>query len=1729
MKVVGMNSMRSRRGTLGLVVVLGLLLPALSDAQLLAPLDGPAAELASEVVPAAGRHAVVVTIHRFGRYTIAAASEQGVALQLVGRMTGPGAIDGEPGVEDGRLDVFLDVGEYLVRTIGDDRAVGEVQLRVHPLEEANPVPAPQLVELKPIATELADGVQRSYWLEVASRDWVYLEAGGRALADLRLWQDGSWLVDAEPEVEIVDPVVGKPLRVCRIATQLEPGLYLVTASGGEPQAWAEDDGTFPLHLRLGIPRLGTADRRRYEVGPLGIDRWRVPGVASYLRLEVPEAVPAELRAGSWSDARPFMTPSSRAEIVKQSRLPVAELRVGARGGDHLVTVRAAAGQPYVFQHFRPDRRIELSSGTYWVSSVHSGDPADSVEATGLLVDWTRSDHVEPVRSQVPELSSTDGWTARCNLLEPLSVFFEVKDGGRYVIDSRGTDATFRFQPFMVSQPKGYQAPPFAPAGTSWDLDPGYWVLEAVPVNQGILDMAIRPDGMLAGVLDAVGLGADMDGQGFRPSVRFGQVTLVNNRRYTLYLNQQPGVVVGPVVRPIPLAVDTDPLPLALQPGESVAVPITLAERSRLEAMAEDGGLLELEVDGGRRSTSPDVSTGRHTVIVHHNGVGPALCSLGATPVRLLAATPLPPVPAATLADLPDFMVLEAEQPHHFDLVNGQRETFRVGAPADALYRLETTGLLATEGRLRSRVVTDLARADSGGTGRNFLLHQYLASGDYQLTVSPRGRSAGHLGLGLRRTDPRDGGELRDGLPARATLAAGESIRYRFTIAEEATYRLRTLALGPTPTCRFETGDGWPLVKPGGAADFEQVLEPGDYALTLLPAPVTGRRVTVLERVAEPVERRGHGPHELPLDEVVQHVWTEPKDDGERLPDIWIFRLEAGVEIRLELAPEMEGRLIREVGGDAQWIANVGGEGDPWHGELDRGSYRIEVVRSRPDNFATYTLAVRPAALLPGMEREVGLPAAIDVALPEDLVEITTLGDVDVAARLVDSDDRVVARIDDRPDDWNVLLTGRLPVGVSRLELEPVGARSGRTSVRIARRPEKRVAPLDVLGSLPVDLADEVLLVPLAAHSQGGVVVANLATNEAVGLALEARNAAGDWRVVGQRLGAGVRLEAPVAAADELRLRVWSVDRRGASATLTTGFAIPERISERKLRRGVRPSTSTGVGVAVLELDLQSPGVLRLASAPGAVRFSPLEGRLLEAVAGDVVVAPAGRSWLAVDVTDSGELRADRLVLSDEASVRLPLVCGEPATLDVAPPGRGLNLVVARAMTGQPVVSFDNGVDPTSRYRATVVAPHAALAVARNADAIRLELAGDGWLPEDVRATLQVVEPHPAGRLVWGVTDGTVADAITWMLPTESGELRLTLDRGLVAAVLDGDDVVSLHWGGDGPLAERTEVAGGARLVVASLEGRPASYRFELFSGGRTLRVAPGRPFHLESVASGRIAVEVDRCDVSGQVLVVDGADVATFLGDDGRVVRGHEIATGGMPGRLILDHAAAPVTVWFGPEEAPALGLWDGINRPPLEMVATPWRGEIALSRRSIAFDLAETRLVRVTTGGGAVLRFCAEGECKAWLATAAENRYLAAGPGRVTVDAQAAAVTTLEFGVGDLTTVGEGLGDERVVAAGEAHGFRFRVAEPGPVGVGVRADPDTVSCALLAADGSLLGDGVVQMHDLEPGDYLLLVSQPTDAGVSRIRPAVVGIERPSTGPPDDVVRRFLDLERSAQ
>jgi hypothetical protein len=110
------------------------------------------------------------------------------------------------------------------------------------------------------------------------------------------------------------------------------------------------------------------------------------------------------------------------------------------------------------------------------------------------------------------------------------------------------------------------------------------------------------------------------------------------------------------------------------------------------------------------------------------------------------------------------------------------------------------------------------------------------------------------------------------------------------------------------------------------------------------------------------------------------------------------------------------------------------------------------------------------------------------------------------------------------------------------------------------------------------------------------------------------------------------------------------------------------------------------------------------------------------------------------------------------------------------------------------------------------------------------------------------------------------------------------------------------------------------------------------------------------------------------------------------------------------------------------------------------------------------------------------------------------------------------------VTAIGEGLGPEVLLAPGTAHYFSFSVTREGPVGVGVRAAPDTATARLFEAAGGAIGEGIVQMPRLAPGAYLLAVRAPAEGGPVTVRPALAGLVPPDTGPPEDVVRRYLQL-----
>ena len=274
--------------------------------------------------------------------------------------------------------------------------------------------------------------------------------------------------------------------------------------------------------------------------------------------------------------------------------------------------------------------------------------------------------------------------------------------------------------------------------------------------------------------------------------------------------------------------------------------------------------------------------------------------------------------------------------------------------------METSGLLATEGSLRTRVRPRLAEAAENGSGRNAALRTYLREGDYQLTVRARGASAGHLGVRLRRAAIADGGRLADGEAARASLPADGAVAYRFTVAERSTWRLTALALGGGLTLRVEDLDGWPVGPAVAEADATFELEPGEYRVLVLPRGTPARAVTRLARAVEAARRAGHGPHALALGAAVEHVWTEPEAGGERAPDRWLFSLPAPANVTATLSAEMAGEIVRL--GPARQRAGRRGDVQP---PLPRRARRRRLRARRP------LLAAQSPGGVPGRDRHRG--------------------------------------------------------------------------------------------------------------------------------------------------------------------------------------------------------------------------------------------------------------------------------------------------------------------------------------------------------------------------------------------------------------------------------------------------------------------------------------------------------------------------------------------------------------------------------------------------------------------------------------------------------------------------------------------------------------------------------------------------------------------------------------
>ena len=271
-----------------------------------------------------------------------------------------------------------------------------------------------------------------------------------------------------------------------------------------------------------------------------------------------------------------------------------------------------------------------------------------------------------------------------------------------------------------------------------------------------------------------------------------------------------------------------------------------------------------------------------------------------------------------------------------------------------------------------------------------------------------------------------------------------------------------------------------------------------------------------------------------------------------------------------------------------------------------------------------------------------------------------------------------------------------------------------------------------------------------------------------------------------------------------------------------------------------------------------------------------------------------------------------------------------------------------------------------------------------------------------------------------------------------------------------------------------------------------------------------------------------------------------LLGRDGSVSRGTDVPVG-RGGVLLVQHGPGLLLGWLGAAGEETAALW-----PVTDRAAKPVRVEppasVPLTGRLVDLALAGSgpRVLHLRTAEPvATLLHRADGssdEVEVHRESGRLDAFLPPGDARLGLRALAGAQLSgvAEITLTPVTAIREGLGPEVLLPAGGSRWFSFHVDRQGPVGVGAHADSDVVEIELYdrggrrleaAGSGSGAGDkgGVIRMSDLAPGDYLLALRSPAGAAPVKARPALAGLVLPDTGPPEDVIRQYLQEAGAAE
>lgn len=1650
-------------------------------------------------VPADGNSESLLTIPAAGRYAIRAKSASGARIELVDMIAGPLNAAGAAGLRDGRIDALLDAGAYKLRITGAKGASGKIALAAEPFIEAETT-HPALAFGRIESAELTDMRQRSYRLDVATPAPLVLEAIGRALADVRIWQADGALVELPVERAVVETKPGRPMTRIRLEGALPAGHYIVTAYGGESFVWSEGAAAQPFMLRWSERPALAAGAAEGVIGPFGAALFEAPASYDSFRLDIPQPAPVQLDALRGAQ-------HETAIIGKNSRAPVATIRFNAEeAAPTRIQISGREGQAFALHAVHQSNYATFeAAGLHLVMIDVAGEGGDNVPATALLARQESDGKTRVIAASAPRIGPGEGWRGKFNVFGPTSLLFEATRDGPVAIDVKGVKLRARIMPALgalAPRADGRDA-------TRYNLAAGYYFLMLEPQGEagGVADVTLAPPGLAPALPDPPAP---------RAVISFGAQTLEQGGSYLAIANVAPDMLTGPRVVALPAALNQTPLALHQDAGQQLSLPLRIPTKGKIVARDEKGGAVALnfsdeKIENDQRLVSVTIAPTEKERAIGLTFVADATAPESRDSVK---APEKGATPRASVG-----------RPAFFDLARDETKNLRFDVDQGGLYRVETLGRLKTALRIGAMVAPHLGEGDANGPGANGLVTTFLRAGAYRAAVTAK-ESNGHLGLAVTPATLTATAKITDAGDAHATLAPGKGAAVPFEITKAGDYALDIAGLKRDWRTRIEDADGWPLAPPGAMRRQTRHFDPGAYRLIVSPEDVEARVVVRLSRVTPTPALEGHGPHALPFARPQKLQWREPQAKGApRTPDQWRFTLQGDADVEIDIGAGMIGEIIRN---EKEPVGRVAGE-RPFKGELAAGAYRIDAHSPAYDDRLDYEISLSSKQLQPDAPRRVQLPAKLDFILAqESIVNLGGFGDKETIGVLKNAAGEIVERLRPRANDWNVAFAGRLPAGAYRLELEELGApaaapeeTSDDTSAEAAQDDEetagdeKPASGVELRLSILKEQDDGALAfgaetklsgadahrLRLPAARAGALMLVAAQSENDVAMSIERQDAGGSWRVIDVARGAAPAIAWPAPEDDsQWRAVVWPSGASASPITLTA------RITERRAGagdialdavEGVTPALCIGKAqtpdAALVEISTTQP--LVAGSAPGQT--------LQRAHAG--ALAPQSQAlWLMT----RGDCSAKAHVASFEwkgEEIALDIGAKARAQLPLLPAPKGkARLWLARAVSAQPAIGAGGAMGNTMG-----IAPGAALALQENAPPQLWNADGAGAM----RAALRAIDVEMRAAVDGGMNfSGVIPPMSAQPVEMTTSDAPLLFDlAGGVAAFAGAQGVF-----GDGAALSRSVVSGANHILLVNLSDAPQAARVTR-SAQPALRLDAGAVFKRYFPTSGEISAPFEAR--SGDRLMLIGAE-ATVVSRSGRIMRGRNLTLDG-PGEAIISYKPGLVAAWIERDGASA---WP---QTTARAVTPPQR--VTLEGAAMRFTIKADApvMLRASSGAPAFIAFTQNGrrETLAFAAGVDFHHYLA--PGDATLDIYAphdgALSGALDIATQNIIDAHDGINDPVAVSSGGGAMFSFETKRGGDIGLGLRAEPDRATMRVLDASGKTLGDGVAQLLKLAPGRYFVEARLPPDAGAGALRLAIVGLSPPAATPPQEVLAELLE------